>query len=558
VTGRRRSGRLSDMQLPDVNLDAIADLEIREAFRQLLNVIEALAAENAALRAENQQLRDENARLKGGSGKPNITPSVKPPPTDHSSEAERHTPTPRSKPKKNQTLIVTREERRTVDPATLPPDARFNGTRETIAQNLIFQVEVIRFLREEWFVPSTNTTILAPLPPGYRGGFSPSIQTLIPALGYDTTNVSQPALLHFLRTMGVSVGAGTVARLLADSTGRWAEEADTIHQAGLASGPWVATDQTATRVDGQNEVCHVVGNALFTSYHTRPGGTRQDVLAVLWGQELRFRLNAEAMAWLERTSLPTALCTRLVLALPWERDLTRAELSEQLTTAGITLGRQQLQQVGDALAVAAYHAQTRVPTVAWLLSDDATVYDHLSEGHGLCWVHDWRHYAKLRPVVARHLGELQTYRTTYWKLYRGLLAYRLSPSEEERIRLSAAFDELVGRETGYDALDARIRKTADKRAQLLAVLELPDLPLHNNDMELGARRRVRKRDVSFGPQSRAGARAWDTFQTIAATAAKLGVGLFHYLRDRLVSPETTRSLAERIAERARLAAQPAG
>jgi len=126
------------------------------------------------------------------------------------------------------------------------------------------------------------------------------------------------------------------------------------------------------------------------------------------------------------------------------------------------------------------------------------------------------------------------------------------------MRLSAAFDELVGRETGYDALDERIRKTADKRAQLLAVLELPDLPLHNNDMELGARRRVRKRDVRFGPQSRAGARAWDTFQTIAATAAKLGVGLFHYLRDRLVSPETTRSLAERIAERARLAAQPAG
>jgi len=408
VTGWRRSGKLPDMQLPDVNLDAISDLEIREAFRQLLNHIEAQAAEIATLRAENQQLRDENAQLKGGSAKPTIKPSVKPSPTDHSSEAERHTPTPRGKPKKNQTLTVTREERRTVDPATLPPGARFNGTRETIAQNLIFQVEVIRFLRDEWFVPSTNTTILAPLPPGYRGGFSPSIQTLIPALGYDTTNVSQPALLHFLRTMGVSVGAGTVARLLADSTGRWAEEADTIHQAGLASGPWVATDQTATRVDGQNEVCHVVGNALFTSYHTRPGGSRQDVLAVLWGQELRFRLNAEAMAWLERTSLPTALCTRLVLALPWERDLTRAELSEQLTTAGITLGRQQLQQVGDALAVAAYHAQTRVPTVAWLLRDDATVYDHLSEGHGLCWVHDWRHYAKLRPVVARHLGELQT------------------------------------------------------------------------------------------------------------------------------------------------------
>lgn len=558
MTGQRRSGKLLSMQLPDVNLEHISDPATRAVVQQLLNIIEALVAENAALRLEVQHLRDENARLKGGSGKPDIKPSVKPPPTDHSSEAERQTRTPRGKPKKNQTLVVTREERRVVDPATLPPDARFNGTREYLAQNLIFQVEVIRFLREEWFVPSTNTTILAPLPPGYRGGFSPSIQTIIPALGHDTSNVSQPALLHFLRTLGVSIGAGTVARLLADTSGRWAEEADAIHLAGLASGPWVATDQTSTRVDGRNEVCHVLGNPLFTSYHTRPGGTRQDVVSVLWGQELRFRLNDEALAWLEATSLPAPLRTRLLLALPWERDLTRTELSEHLTAAALTLGRQQLQQVGDALALAAYHAQTSVPIVEWLLSDDATVYDHLADGHGLCWVHDWRHYAKLRPVVASHLRELQAYRTQYWELYRALVAYRLAQSEAERARLTEAFEQLVAYETGYDALAERIRRTADKREQLLAVLELPDLPLHNNDMELAARRRVRKRDVSFGPQSRAGARAWDTFQTIAATAAKLGVGLYHYLLDRLVSPETTPSLAKRIAERSLIASQPAG
>jgi hypothetical protein len=113
--------------------------------------------------------------------------------------------------------------------------------------------------------------------------------------------------------------------------------------------------------------------------------------------------------------------------LPWERDLTRAELTERLHTAGIRLGRQQLQQLGDALAVAAYHAQTSVSIVEWLLSDDATVYDHLSAGHGLCWVHDWRHYAKLRPVVASHLRALQEYRMEYWELYRALLRYRSSP-----------------------------------------------------------------------------------------------------------------------------------
>jgi len=36
-------------------------------------------------------------------------------------------------------------------------------------------------------------------------------------------------------------------------------------------------------------------------------------------------------------------------------------------------------------------------------------------------------------------------------------------------------------------------------------------------LELAVRRRVRKRDVSFGPRSPAGVRAWDTFQSIAAT-----------------------------------------
>jgi hypothetical protein len=119
--------------------------------------------------------------------------------------------------------------------------------------------------------------------------------------------------------------------------------------------------------------------------------------------------------------------------------------------------------------------------------------------------------------------------------------------------LADAFDALVEKETGYAALDDRISKTADKPAQVLAVLKHPDIPLPNNDMELAARRQVRKRDVSFGPPSRDGARAWDTFPTLDATAANLGVGFFHYLRDRIVTPETTPTLAERVAQRAGIA-----
>jgi len=536
------------MQIPDVNLDAIPDPATRQIVGQLLNLIEALAAENAALRSEVQHLRDENARLKGGSGKPDVKPPAPPPPPDHSSEAERQTRTPRGKPKKNATLTVTREERCLVDPAILPAEAIRHGTTEIIVQDLVLQPEVIRFVREVWLVPSTGQTITAPLPDGYHGGFGPHIRALSVTLGH-AANVSQPALLTFFQDAGVAIGTGTLARWLADHTEQWHAEAVAIHRAGLASSDWQATDQTATRVDGQNEVCHVLGNACFTSYHTRPGGTRQDVLAVLWGQEPVFRLNDDALAWLAVTTLRPTVQQRLMQVLPWDTDVSAAELTARLADGEVQLNTQQRQQVWDALAVAAYHAQTDVPIVRWLLSDDAAVYHDITDAHALCWVHDGRHYAKLSPVVPHHQNLLADFRRDYWAFYHELGAYREAPTMSARARLSAAFDALVARRTGYQDLDARIAKTAYKRDLLLAVLEHPELPVHNNAMELAARRRVRKRDVSFGPQSRAGAQAWDTFQTIGATAAKLGVRLYHYLCDRLRHPNTTPSLAERIGER---------
>ncbi|MFZ4849305.1 MAG: hypothetical protein ACOYL7_09275 [Caldilinea sp.] len=89
-----------------------------------------------------------------------------------------------------------------MDPATLPPDAVRHGTTDSIVQRLRINVEVVRFVREVWYVPSTNTTLTAPLPPGYRGGFCPTIHALVPALGHGA-NVSQPALLTFLRDVGL-------------------------------------------------------------------------------------------------------------------------------------------------------------------------------------------------------------------------------------------------------------------------------------------------------------------------------------------------------------------
>ncbi|MCH8840907.1 MAG: hypothetical protein IH831_09610 [Planctomycetes bacterium] len=67
----------------------------------------------------------------------------------------------------------------------------------------------------------------------------------------------------------------------------------------------------------------------------------------------------------------------------------------------------------------------------------------------------------------------------------------------------------------------------------MTVLVCPEVPLHNNASELGARISARRRDVSLHSKSERGARAMDIFTTIVQTSKKLGVSAYQYFCDRL-------------------------
>ncbi len=77
-----------------------------------------------------------------------------------------------------------------------------------------------------------------------------------------------------------------------------------------------------------------------------------------------------------------------------------------------------------------------------------------------------------------------------------------------------------------------------------------EIPLHNNPAEIEMRRRVRKRDVSFGPRTEDGKRAWDTFATLLATTKKLGVSFYGYVYDRVAESTEIPPLADLIVKRA--------
>src|SRR5215475_12514097 len=83
----------SGTMLEDLDLHSIADEQARALVRRLLNVLEDVMADLRAVQAENQRLRDEINRLKGEQGTPKVRSNTPPPPPkDHSSDQERHTP----------------------------------------------------------------------------------------------------------------------------------------------------------------------------------------------------------------------------------------------------------------------------------------------------------------------------------------------------------------------------------------------------------------------------------------------------------------------------------
>jgi hypothetical protein len=55
---------------------------------------------------------------------------------------------------------------------------------------------------------------------------------------------------------------------------------------------------------------------------------------------------------------------------------------------------------------------------------------------------------------------------------------------------------------------------------------MPEIPLHNNAVELAARAKVRKRDVSLQTVTDKGTKANDIFMTIVQKAKKMGVSAY--------------------------------
>jgi len=531
-----------------------------EAVGQLLNVVEALNSDKKSLADEVERLRKQleqkkkaktTADTNGGDAQESNS--------DHSSEKHRHKrPKPRSRPASDRRtfkdLTIHETIECPVDPATLPPDAVREPNESVVIQDIEIKPRNIRFERHVHYSATEKKFFRGPLPGGSdRGDFGPGLRALIVALKY-CGNMSEPKIGEFLENFDVQVSAGSLSNILTHTAKSFEDEFHDLFTAGLASTPYQQTDDTSARVAGKFWHTHIVCNPYYTAYSTRPHKDRLTVLSVLQNTDnLRFRFNTKTLELLQAEFAIPVKWQRSIAALGEDVAFDAESLKTLLDDWFGERNQQTRTAIEQAAATVYYQQQTVVPVVETLVCDDAGQFKSITGHLALCWIHAGRHYEKLSPVVSRHVESLKAFTEQYWDYYTSLQDYRAGPTKALAAKLRLEFDALFSTRTGYAALDDRIAKTAAKKDELLTVLDHPEVPLHNNALELGARVSARRRDVSLHSRSVRGARAMDIFTTLVQTSKQLGVSAYEYLRDRLSRRFEMPSLAQCIQQAAQSA-----
>jgi hypothetical protein len=507
----------------------------------LLALLDAQQQRLQLLEDTVQQLRDEIAVLKGQKPRPTIAPSrlEAPPPPPPAPGDKRPGSAKRSK---NASFLTPLEV--TIPFPDPPPGAIRHGYEDYFVQELVLHGQVTRYRRERLRTPD-GRTLLAPLPDGVRPGshFGPTL--IAYALDqHHQCNVTQPLLLEQLRELGIDISAGQLSYLLTEDHDAFHQEKAELLAAGLQTASYVGVDDTGARHRGQNGYCTALGNDLFAYFESTDSKSRLNFLQVLRGAAAGYAINDVATAYWHRQQLSPELIaslsagpSRFADEAAWQAWLQQRGLTARrhvlIATEGALLGQVIEQGVSPELVI---------------LSDGAGQFDVLV--HASCWVHAERPLARAVPYNEAHRAALEGVRQQLWQLYQDLKAYRARPDPAAKAGLEARFDALVGQPTDYpSSIGNALKEMRAHKADLLRVLERPEVPLHNNGTESIIRGYVKTRKVSGGTRSAAGRRSRDTFASLKKTCRKLGVRFWAYLCDRVRGRGEVPRLADLIRQR---------
>ena len=488
--------------------------------------------EVSAVKRENAALREENARLKGLHGKPDIKPELKPSGMEKKARSRRGKKAGARKPagrgRKNDRLAVN--ETRTLKPDHVPEGSRFKGYETYVVQDLILRPFTVCYRRERWKT-ADGRTIVAPLPDEVIGHFGANLVRFVLAQ-YHTCQATVPRLCQQLHDFGLSISERQVMRLLNENKAAFAHEACQVLRAGLESAQWITVDDTGARHQARNGYCTHIGNDRFAWFATTCGKSRLNFLELLRAGDSAYQINDAALDYMRDHGLAKDLVRQL------GEHRTRVFADREAFMAHLQALRFTERRVHpDPLRVASEGALWGRITALGLLDGTVIVSDGAGQfrvgDHALCWVHAERLIHKLDTFCESQRKAVARIRHRIWWLYADIKDYCRDPTARRKSDLKRRFDSIFTAKTGFVTLDRQLKRLHARKAELLRVLERPDIPLHTNGSENDIRCQVTRRKISGGTRSNQGRACRDTFLSLMKTCAKLGISFWHYLGHRL-------------------------
>ena len=487
-----------------------------------------LREENARLKAENVELRDEIARLKGLEGRPTIKPSGMDKATEPAAKGARKIGRRGAKRTK-----LTIDETRDIKAENVPDGARFKGYEEFLVQDMIVKPLTVLYRRERWQLPS-GETIVAPLPAGITTHFGPELKRFVLAQ-YHQGQTTMPRLLALLQGLGIDISTRQLVRLLIKSQESFLGEAQDVLRAGLDAASWITVDDTGARHKAQNGVCTQIGNDRFAAFMTTSSKSRLNFLELLNAGDPTHLINDAAIGYLHEHGL-SGRVVAMLRGHARKRFACRAAWSAHLDALGITA----LEVHPDPVRIATEGALWGSIVAQGLLDDTVIVSDGAGQfdigHHAACWVHAERLVHKLDAFTEDRRVAKEAIRERIWQLYADLKAYARVPAPEAKMELGMRFDAIFTTRTAFAMLDRLLKRLHAKKADLLMVLERPDVPLHTNGSEQDIRSHVTRRKVSGGTRSDLGRDCRDAFLGLMKTCAKQSISFWDYLGCRLGVP----------------------
>lgn len=510
----------------------IAPADRTPAVTRLMSFSEELIETNQRLWERVWLLEDEVAVLKGEKKRPKFKPSRM---NEDAGQASGQPHEPEVKPvkragsaKRSKTGQLKIDHDQVIQPAEpIPLGSRFKGYRDFVVQDLVIASRNTRYRLARWQTPD-GQTLTGQLPTTVQDcHFGVNLVSYM-LYQHHHCHVTQPLLREQLREWGIEISAGQVDALLAAGKERFHAEKDALLSTGLAHSSYVTVDDTSTRHQGNNGYVTHIGNDHFAWFKSTPSKSRINFLELLRAGHTDYHIDEDALAYMKKQGLSQGFLEAL-------RQHERASFADQCAwhhyLDGLGMVDPRYRRIATEGALLGSIKRHGMAADLAIISDDAGQFNVLT--HGLCWVHAERLIHKLLPLNDEHREDIAQVRGEIWSLYADLKAYKLDPTAICKVELDRRFDAIFTQRTRYTTLNRLLRRIHLNKAELLLVLERPDVPLHTNSSERDIREHVKKQKISGGTRSDLGRQCRETFSSLKKTCRKLGISFWDYLTDRI-------------------------